>query len=102
MKKAEIKKKIKEAIIKNPFREEIQKVSLFGSYLNGKPKKDSDIDLLIEFTPTAHIGFFKFFDIQENIEKHLKKKVDLLTPESLSHYFRDEVLRQAETIYEKQ
>jgi uncharacterized protein len=101
MSKQEIKQKIKEAVEKDPLREDIQKVSLFGSYVHGDFKNDSDVDVLIEFTPTAKIGFFKYFDIRENIEKHLQKKVDLLTPEGLSKYFKDEVLKEAETIYER-
>lgn len=101
MSKETLKKQIKEAILKNPFRQEIQKVSLFGSYLSGKPKKDSDVDILIEFTPEAKVGFFKLAQIQRNVESHLNKSVDLLTPEQLSEFFRDEVLKKAEAIYEK-
>ena len=99
--KQKIKQKIKEAVEKDPLKENIQKVSLFGSYLRGDFEEDSDVDVLIEFTPTAKIGFFKYFDIRENIEKHVQKKVDLLTPEALSKYFREEVLKEAEIIYEK-
>jgi len=101
MGKQELKQKIKEAVENDPMRDNIQKVSLFGSYVHGDFNDDSDVDVLIEFTPTAKIGFFKYFDIRENIEKHLQKKVDLLTPEALSKFFREEVLKEAETIYEK-
>ena len=101
MEKKELKQKIKEAVENDPLKENIQRVSLFGSYVHGDFKNDSDVDVLIEFTPTAEIGFFKYFDIRENIEKHLQKKVDLLTPEALSKYFREEVLKEAEIIYEK-
>jgi len=100
MSKRELKQKIKEAVEKDPLKDNIQRVSLFGSYVHGDFKEDSDVDVLIEFTPTAKVGFFKYFDIRENIEKHLQKKVDLLTPEALSKYFKDEVVSQAKTIYE--
>ena len=101
MSKQELKQKIKEAVEKDPLKDNIQRVSLFGSYVHGDFKEDSDVDVLIEFTPTAKVGFFKYFDIRENIEKHLQKKVDLLTPEALSKYFKDEVLKEAEIIYER-
>ena len=101
MSKQEIKQKIKEAVEKDPLKDNIQRVSLFGSHIHGDFKNDSDVDILIEFTPTAKIGFFKYFDIRENIEKHLQKKVDLLTLEALSKYFKDEVLKEAEIVYEK-
>jgi len=101
MNKREIKKSLKEAIEENPFKKEIKRISLFGSYLNGKPKKDSDVDLLIEFLPSSRIGFFKLVNIQNAIEHHVGKKIDLLTPESISKYFRAKVLKQAEIIYER-
>lgn len=101
MKKQEIKNKIREAVENGPFKDDIQKVSIFGSYVNGVPRSNSDVDILIEFTPAAKVGFFRYFSIQEDIEKHLGKKIDLLTPEALSKYFRSDVLKQAELIYEK-
>jgi len=102
MSKQEIKQKIKEAVEKDPLKEDIQKVSLFGSYVHGDFKDDSDVDVLIEFTPTARIGFFKLAQIKRNMEDSLNnREVDLLTPEAISKYFREEVLKEAEQIYEK-
>jgi len=101
MTKQEIKKRIKTTIEKSPFKDDIKKAFLFGSHASGKAKKTSDIDLLIEFTPNARIGFFKFIEIQENFERSLNKRVDLLTPEALSKYFKKEVLKKAEIVYER-
>ncbi len=101
MSKEQIKQSIREAIEKDPHKKDILKVSLFGSYVYGVPKEDSDVDVLIELGPEAPIGFFEFFDIRENMENHLRKKVDLLTLESISHFFRDKVIKQAEIIYEQ-
>lgn len=101
MSKQEIKAKIKEAIKRDPLQSEIKKVSLFGSYVNGVPRKDSDIDLLIEFMPSARIGFFKLAQIKRNTEQFVKKSVDLLTPEAISEFFREQVIKEAEIIYEK-
>jgi len=101
MGKQEIKQKIKEAVEKDPLRENIKKVSLFGSYVHGDFKSDSDVDILIEFTPTAKIGFFKLAQIKRNMESFANTEVDLLTPEAISKYFREEVLKEIEKIYEK-
>ncbi|MCK5320678.1 nucleotidyltransferase domain-containing protein [Candidatus Parcubacteria bacterium] len=100
MNKQQIKKQIIQAIGNDPFKEDIKKVSLFGSYLFGEQKKDSDIDILIEFQPKATIGFFKLAKIKRNLEGAVKKQVDLLTPEALSKFFRAEIINKAETIYE--
>jgi hypothetical protein len=99
MSKREIKKKIKEAIEKNPFKKDIKKVSLFGSYTKETNREDSDVDVLIEFEPSATVGFFKFVEIQDDIGDYIGKSVDLLTPEAISQHFREEVLNQSELIY---
>ena len=101
MSKEDLKQKIKEAVEKDPLRVNIQKVSLFGSFVRGDFKDDSDVDVLIEFTPTASIGFFELARIKRNMESFTNREVDLLTPEAISKYFRVEVLKEAEKIYEK-
>lgn len=101
MNKQEIKQKIKEAVEKDPLRDSIQKVSIFGSYIHDDFKNDSDVDVLIEFAPTASIGFFELAHIKRNMEQYTDKEVDLLTPEAISKHFREEVLRESELIYEK-
>ena len=99
MVKEEIKNKINETVKVSKFKDQIKKILLFGSYLQGKEKKNSDIDLLIDFNQSARIGFFDLFDIEKELEKSLKKQVDLVTPNSLSKYFRKEVLNRAEIVY---
>ncbi len=101
MSKEEIQEKLIEAVKANPHKDEIRKVSLFGSYAYGNPRDDSDVDVLIEFKPDAPIGLFEFVRIRRAFSELIGKKVDLLTPSALSKYFRDEVLANAKTIYEK-
>jgi len=101
MTKQEIKDKLLEAVRHDPHLPDIKSVAIFGSHVNGTHGEDSDVDVLIDFVPTAVIGFFALSDIKDNFESFLKKTVDLLTPEAISKYFRDEVLAQAEYVYEK-
>lgn len=101
MSREEIKDKIRKAVEGGPFKEDIQKVSVFGSYIHGDFKDSSDVDVLIEFTPSARVGFFRLVEIQREMERLVGKKVDLLTPESLSKYFREEVIAEADLVYEK-
>jgi predicted nucleotidyltransferase len=101
MDKEQVKKILLEAVKNSPYFEAIKSVAIFGSYVNGTPGSDSDIDVLIDFEPSAVIGFFALSDIKSNFESFLKKSVDLLTPAAISKYFRDEVINQAETVYEK-
>lgn len=77
----------------------ICKLSLFGSALREDFTARSDVDVLVEFEPGAVPGL-AFFRIQEELSQLLGRAVDLNTPGSLSAYFRDDVLRQAEVIYD--
>lgn len=101
MDKQEIKEQLLKAIKNSPYLQAIKSVAIFGSYVNATPREDSDIDVLIDFEPTAVVGFFAMSDIKNSFETLLRKSVDLLTPQAISKYFRDEVLAQAEYIYEK-
>lgn len=79
----------------------IRKLSLFGSVLrNDFDPARSDVDVLAELLPTAKPGW-KFFAWHEDLAPIIGRKVDLHTPDSLSRYFRDEVLSEALTFYEQ-
>lgn len=78
----------------------IRKLSLFGSVLRDDFRPDSDIDVLVEFEPGHIVGFFKLFDMEEELSKVLGgRKVEMSTPHSLSRYFRSQVMESAEVQY---
>ena len=99
MVKEELTARLRSAVEASPYRASIRSVALFGSHVHGTATDDSDVDVLIDFDPQATIGLFEFIEIQEQLSDALGRKVDLLTPQSLSKYFRDEVLEQAEPVY---
>ena len=63
----------------------ISRIGLFGSFVRGEQKEDSDIDLLVEFYKGKKT-FRNFIGFSEYIESVLGKKVEVLTPESMSPY----------------
>ena len=79
----------------------IRKLSLFGSVLRDdfNPER-SDVDVLAEFQPETQPGW-EFFGWHEDLEPIIGGKVDLHTVNSLSKYFREEVLREALPVYEQ-
>lgn len=78
----------------------IRRLSLFGSVLRGTDRPDSDVDLLVEFQPGMTPGLLGLARIELDLSELLDgRKVDLRTPEDLSRYFRDEVIRAAEVQY---
>jgi predicted nucleotidyltransferase len=76
----------------------IRRLSIFGSALRDDFTPDSDVDVLVEFQ-TGYEPGFSFFDMQDELSQLLGQKVDLHTPNFLSRYFRDKVVREAEVQY---
>jgi len=79
----------------------IQKLSLFGSALEGDFSSDSDIDVLVEFLPHARVGLFDMGRMSTELSQILGRNVDLVTKGFLSPLFRDDVVQQSQVIYEK-
>jgi predicted nucleotidyltransferase len=78
----------------------IKKLSLFGSHLKGTANADSDVDLLVEFEEDTEFGLVDVARIERELAEIIGKKVDLRTPEELSRYFRDTVVKEARVKYE--
>ena len=89
-----------EKIVEFCKRHHIRKLSMFGSVLREDFRQDSDIDILVEFEP-GHVPGLAFFSMQDELSEIIGHKVDLNTPKVLSPYFRDEVLKEAEVLYDR-
>jgi predicted nucleotidyltransferase len=80
-------------------RHHIRRLSLFGSVLREDFRPDSDVDILVEFEP-GHVPGLAFFAMQRELAEMLGHVVDLNTAQCLSRYYRDEVLAEAEVVYD--
>jgi len=80
-------------------RHRVRRLCLFGSILRDDFGADSDVDVLVQFEPGATPGF-GFFEIEEELSAIIGRKVDLNTAGFLSKYFRDQVLLDAEVLYD--
>lgn len=76
----------------------IEELSVFGSVARGEDTADSDIDLLYVITPDNNLGW-EWFDIYEEIEALLGRKVDLVPKSGLHWVIRDRVLGDARVVY---
>ena len=76
----------------------VSRLAIFGSSIRGEDTVGSDLDLLVEFEP-GHTPGLEFFTLEEELTEVLGRKVDLNTPAFLSHYFREDVLKEAREIY---
>ena len=76
----------------------VRRLALFGSVIRDDFTPQSDVDVLVEFLSGKTPGF-PFFDMRHELTARLGREVDLHTANSLSPYFRQEVLEEAEEIY---
>ncbi|NOX63275.1 MAG: nucleotidyltransferase family protein [Chloroflexi bacterium] len=78
----------------------IRRLSVFGSALRADFNEDSDIDILVEFEPRHTPGLLGMARMERELSALLGgRRVDLRTPEDLSRYFRERVLREAKVQY---
>lgn len=75
----------------------VRRIGLFGSVARGDAGSDSDIDILVDFEPDAHIGLFGFARLQLRLSELLGRPVDLVTADALHEALRDLILE--ETVY---
>jgi len=66
---------------------------VYGSVLSGDDTEDSDLDLLVD--PGPHTSLITMAKLQNEAERVLGVRVEVLTPKSLPARFRDRVLRDA-------
>jgi len=83
--------KLRKTIVKVLKKYNVKKAGIFGSYVRGEQKNNSDIDIIIEYP--RGLGF-RFAGITIELEKKLKKKIDLLTYEGVSPYIKKNILNE--------
>ena len=78
----------------------IQEISVFGSSIRSDMRDDSDIDLLISFSPTAEISLFDLMDLEQELEQVFHRPVDIVEPKALTNPVRrHSILSTKETLY---
>lgn len=75
----------------------VSNLSIFGSFTTGKINDDSDVDLLIDFDPNEK-SYDNFMDLSFFLEDLLGRKVEVVTPNSLSKHIGLHILKQAEHV----
>lgn len=79
---------------------QITEFALFGSVLRDDFRPDSDIDVLLTFSPEQWLTWDDWQAMQTEIETLLKRKVDLVSKKYLKNpYRRHEILNTRQIIY---
>jgi predicted nucleotidyltransferase len=81
-------------------RHRVQRLALFGSVVSNEFRPDSDVDVLVTFTPDAQVGFLRLSRMQRELTELLGYPVDLVPECGLKSLIRDEVLSGSQVIYE--
>ncbi|HII15605.1 MAG TPA: nucleotidyltransferase [Nanoarchaeota archaeon] len=63
----------------------VNKIGLFGSYLKGRPRRSSDVDILVRFRKPSFDGYM---GLKFMLERKLRRKVDLVMEDSLKPALR--------------
>lgn len=71
----------------------IHSLSIFGSIARNQAKRNSDVDILVDFEKP--VGLFEFARLKMYLEAMLGRRVDLVTPEALRKELREDILRES-------
>ncbi|MGQ0595079.1 MAG: nucleotidyltransferase family protein [Gammaproteobacteria bacterium] len=60
-----------------------RRIGVFGSFVRGEARDDSDVDVYVEFDDTKR-NYDNFFALHERLEKLLGRRVDLVTDKAIT------------------
>ena len=75
----------------------VERLGLFGSFVRGRQRTDSDVDMLVEFEP-GQKTFDHFMGVVFFLEDLLGRSVELVTPEALSPHIGPYILKEVEYV----
>jgi uncharacterized protein len=73
----------------------VRHIAVFGSTARDQATVHSDVDILVEFDPEAHVGLFAFVRLLDFLADVMDTRIDLATPDALRPEMRDEILEEA-------
>ena len=78
----------------------IVEMSLFGSVLRDDFKPDSDIDVLVTFSPEAQWSLWDFPQMQDELKAIFGREVDIVEKDALKNPFRrHSILTTRQVVY---
>ncbi len=74
-----------------------KKIEIFGSYVRGDAKPESDLDVIVEFENRKSL--LELVGIEQELEDALGIKVDLLTRASISPYLIERIEKESKVVF---
>lgn len=72
---------------------------IFGSFARGEETNQSDLDFIVKLGKP--MGMFKYMEFIEGLESSLKRKVDVVTENSINKFIKPYIISDIKTIYEE-
>jgi predicted nucleotidyltransferase len=73
----------------------IAEIGIFGSYVRGEQREDSDLDVLIELERPARISLIDLVELELYLSELLDIKVDLAIKKNLKPRIGERILQEA-------
>jgi len=75
----------------------VRRLGIFGSFVRDEVKEASDVDFFVEFIP-ENKTFDNFMRLGDLLEEITGRKIELVTPQSLSKYIGSYILKEVEYV----
>lgn len=85
-------KKLKECEYEIKRKFHVSRIGVFGSFARGEGRKESDVDVLVEFI-TGFKTFDNYMDLKFFLEDIFSRNVDLVTINALKPQLKDDILK---------
>jgi uncharacterized protein len=73
----------------------IRRAAVFGSVARGEDRPESDIDIMIEIDPEAHVTIYDYVGLKELVANLFDQPVDVVDREGLKPFVRPAAIRDA-------
>lgn len=73
---------------------EVEELGVFGSYVRGEQKEESDIDVMVSLRPGHSVGLIEFCGLKDFLTNILGIKVDLVTKNGLRRGIKQNILNE--------
>ena len=87
---------IKRTILPILQRYDVMRAAIFGSFVRGEMQETSDLDILVEFK--GEKSLLDLSGLKIELEELLRRKVDVLTYDSLHPLLKENILSEQEVI----
>ena len=75
----------------------VKRIGLFGSFVRNEAKATSDVDFVVEFQEGKK-NYDNFIDLAYYLEDLVGRKIELLTPKSMSPYIGPKIMKELEYV----